>query len=173
MGVETLMTELRRNVGARTVSGEFGAMRGSLEGTATGFKRSMSGLGASAERRALEKTLLEVGVGIASRLVRGEGSPSEVTDEFVDVDPEYSDSEEVSGSKMEPSPRLYLDFGFVVGSEREMGARAELSISIKCGVVPRRAPSFLVERMRRLRCWPSRLLQVGGRLAYVDGFMLW
>lgn len=153
VGVEMVLTDPRRKAGARVASGEFGTMtRGSLAGTATGFRRSTSGLGASAERLALENTaMFFLGVGIASRLDRGGGNASEVTEELLDAEPEYKDSGDVGGKRIAPSPRLYLDLG-LVGREREMGAWAEASISIRCGVVPKRAPSFRVERIRRLRC---------------------
>ena len=39
----------------------------------------------------------------------------------------------------------------------------DVSFSRRYGVVPRTAPSFLVERRRRLRCCELRRLVVGGR----------
>ena len=46
--------------------------------------------------------------------------------------------------------------------ERPMGRSGVMSGSARCGVVPRIAPSFRVDRMRRARCAASRLLEVKG-----------
>lgn len=46
----------------------------------------------------------------------------------------------------------------------------DVSLSKRYGVVPRTAPSFLVERMRRVRCCELRTLVVGGSCGWtVDG----
>lgn len=64
-------------------------------------------------------------------------------------------------SKMEPWRRLRSRGGRSVEEERVGGERGQ-SLSTSCGVVPRTSPSLRVERMRRVRWWESRVLNVGG-----------
>jgi hypothetical protein len=58
-----------------------------------------------------------------------------------------------------------LGGGMIVNADwafEPTGSRVMGSWSTRWGVVPRTAPSFRVERMRRVRWWESRTFAVGG-----------